>query len=88
MIICGLSSKKRIQDLSCLPEIHFELFRTRVEIEKISDRGYETINVTLERFVNVVDGVPIVTVVLSLSEATAPKMYKNTSNRIMFDFIN
>ena len=55
---------------------------------KISDRGYEIINVTLERFVNVVDGVPIVTVVLSLSEATAPKMYKNTSNRIMFDFIN
>ena len=46
------------------------------------------INVTLERFVNVVDGVPMVTVVLSLSEATAPKMYKNTSNRTMFDFIN
>ena len=54
---------------------------------KISSRGYGIINVTLERFVNVVDGVPIVTVVLSLSEATAPKMYKNTSNRIMFDFI-
>ena len=55
---------------------------------KISRRGNEIINVTLERFVNVVDGVPMVTVVLSLSEATAPKMYKNTSNRIMFDFIN
>ena len=51
-------------------------------------RGNKIINVTLERFVNVVDGVPMVTVVLSLSEATAPKMYKNTSNRIMFDFIN
>ena len=55
---------------------------------KISSGGYEIINVTLERFVNVVDGVPIVTVVLSLAEATAPKMYKSTSNRIMFDFIN
>ena len=55
---------------------------------KISRRGHEITNVTLERFVNVVDGVPMVTVVLSLSEATAPKMYKNTSNRIMFDFIN
>ena len=55
---------------------------------KISRRGNEIINVTLERFVNVVDGVPMVTVALSSSEATEPKMYKNTSNRIMFDFIN